>query len=206
LRRPWRKTLATDALKGRVDGGFRKDPPGLVTNVPQGAVPSPYQSVARSVAPYVVSPPISGRRMERYDGARVTYHDRSHRTERVDQETVEVITWIGRLVQHTRPQGCKRIRSDGVQATTTLAKVKVVIQAALAQVEGVVKDAVKLIARLTYRQRYEQSTGGEPCRCPHGQGTMDVWRLWHPTDGVIDDEGEVSRRGTYASSVPRAGP
>src|SRR2546427_1294570 len=40
---------------------------------------------------------------------------------------------------------------------------------------GVVKGAVKLIARLTYRQRYEQSTGRDPLRCPHCQSTMDVW-------------------------------
>ena len=62
------------------------------------------------------------------------------------------------------PKGFKRIRYYGVQATKTFAKVKAVIQAALAKVEGVVKGAVKIIARLTYRQRYEQSTGRDPFR------------------------------------------
>jgi len=47
-----------------------------------------------------------------------------------------------------------------VQAPKTFAKVKVAIQTALAKVEGVVKGAMQIIARLTYRQRYEQSTGG----------------------------------------------
>jgi len=178
----------------------------LVTNVHKGQVPSPYQSVARSVAKYVVSPPLAVRRIDRYDGERVTYHYRSHRTERVDHETVGVETFIGRMIQHTMPKGCKRIRYDGVQATKTFAKVKGVMQAALAKVEGVVKGAVKIIARLTYRQRYEQSTGRDPLRCPHCQGEMEVWRIWHPTYGVIYDEGEVIKRGTYAASVPRAGP
>src|SRR5712691_2969957 len=50
------------------------------------------------------------------------------------------------MVQHTMPKGFKRIRYYGVQATKTFAKV-----------EGVVKGAVKMIARLTYRQRYEQN-------------------------------------------------
>ena len=36
------------------------------------------------------------------------------------------------------------------------------IQAALAQVEGVVRGAVTRIARLIYRQRDEQSTGHDP--------------------------------------------
>jgi hypothetical protein len=35
---------------------------------------------------------------------------------------------------------------------------------------------------------------------------MELWRIWHPTYGVIDDEGKVSKRGTYASTAQRAGP
>ena len=60
------------------------------------------------------------------------------------------------------PKGFKRIRYYGVQATKTFAKVKVMIQAALAKVEGVIKGAIKIIARLTYRQRYERRTGQNP--------------------------------------------
>ena len=104
------------------------------------------------------------------------------------------------------PKGFKRIRYYGVQATRTFAKVKALIREAVAKVEGVVKGAVKIIARLTYRQRYEQSTGCDPLRCPHCQSNMDVWRIWHPTCGVIYDERDVIKRGTYASTAPRAGP
>ena len=104
------------------------------------------------------------------------------------------------------PKGFKRIRYYGLQATKTFAKVKLVIQAALAKVEGIVKGAVKIIARLTYRQRYEQSTGRDPCRCPHCGGELAIWRIWHPKYGVIYDEGEVIKRGTYASTAQRAGP
>jgi Putative transposase/Transposase zinc-binding domain len=214
LRRKWqwhlltmlRQTLQTDAVKRLVDACFRQYPDGLVPNVQKGAVPSQYQSLARYVAKDVVSPPISVRRIDHYDGERVTYHYRSHRTERVEHETVEVATFIGRMVQHTVPKGFKRMRYYGVQATKTFAKVKVVIQAALAKVEGIVKGAVQIIARLTYRQRYEQSTGRDPLVCPHCQHEMGVWRIWHPTYGVIYDEGEVIKRGTYASTAPRAGP
>src|SRR6266704_356310 len=161
LRRKWqwhllrmvRQTLKTEAVHQLVDTCFRKYPNGLVTNVQKGQVPSQYQSLARYVAKYVVSPPISVRRIDRYDGERVTYHYRSHRTGRMEHETVPVDTFIGRMVQHTLPKGFKRIRYYGVQATKTFAKVKGAIQAALAKVEGVVKGAVKIIARLTYRQR-----------------------------------------------------
>ena len=214
LRRKWqwhllstlRTTLATDAIKQLVDVCFRKYPNGLVTNVQKGQVPSQYQSLARYVAKYVVSPPIAVRRIDRYDGERVTYHYRSHRTDRMECETVDVDTFIARMIQHTMPKGFKRIRYYGVQAAKTFAKVKGVIQAALAKVEGVVKGAVQIIARLTYRQRYAQSTGRDPLICPHCRREMGVWRIWHPTYGVIYDEGEVIKRGTYASTAPRAGP
>ena len=214
LRRKWqwhlltmlRQTLKTEAIHRLVDACFQKYPNGLVTNVQKGQVPSQAQSVARYVARYVVSPPISIRRIDRYDGERVTYHYRSHRTDRMEQETVDVLTFIGRMVQHTMPKGFKRIRYYGVQATKTFAKVKVIIHAALAKVESVIQGAVKIIARLTYRQRYAQSTGRDPLRCPHCQHEMEVWCIWHPTYGVIYDEGEVIKRGTYASTAQRAGP
>ena len=107
LRRKWqwhlltmlRQTLKTETVNQLVDTGFHKYPNGLVSNVQKGQVPSQYQSVTRSVAKYVVSPPISVRRIDRYDGHQVTYHYRPHRTERVEQETVEVDTFIGRMVQ-----------------------------------------------------------------------------------------------------------
>ena len=201
-----RHTLKTEAIHQLVDRCFRKYPNGLVTNVQKGAVFSQYQSLARYVAKYGVSPPIAVRRIDRYEGQRVTYHYRSHRTDRMEHETVDVATFIGRMVQHTVAKGFKRIRYYGVQATKTFARVKVAIQAALAKVEGVVKGAVQIIARLTYRQRYEQSTGRDPLVCPYCQSEMGIWCIWHPTYGVIYDEGAVIKRGTYASNAQRAGP
>src|SRR5204863_9414919 len=102
----------------------------------------------------------------------------------------------------TRPKGGKRIRYDGVQATKTVAQVKGALQAALAKGEGGVKGAVQSSARLPSRHRYPQRTGREPCRCPHGQGERAVWRLWHPSYGVLYDEGEVIKRGPATSSAP----
>ena len=119
-----RHTLQTEAIHQLVDTCFRKYPNGLVTNVQKGAVPLQYQSLARYVAKYAVSPPISVRRMDHYDGEPVTYHYRSHRTDWMEHETVNVDTCIGRMVQHTVPKGFKRIRYAGVQATKTFTKVK----------------------------------------------------------------------------------
>ena len=60
--------------------------------------------LARYLAKYVVSPPISLRRIDRYDGHRVTYHYRSHKSERVERETVDVYTFVGRMVPQCFPK------------------------------------------------------------------------------------------------------
>ena len=113
LRRQWqwhllrmvRHTRKTEAIHQLVDACFRKYPNGLVTNVQKGAVPSQYQSLARYVAKDVVSSPIAVRRIDRYDGKRVTYHYRSHRTDRMEHETVDVATCIGRRCNTRSPRG-----------------------------------------------------------------------------------------------------
>ena len=132
LPKPWqwyalemcRETLQPDEMNALVDACYGKYPHGFGANVQQGDVPSRDQSFARYLAQYVVSPPISLRRSDRYDGRYVTDHYRSHTSERVEWERGDGYPFIGRMMHHGLPQGCKRIRSYGVQATKTLAKIQ----------------------------------------------------------------------------------
>jgi hypothetical protein len=195
-----RETLKTDEMNALVDTCYTKYPNGFVANVQKGDVPARYQSLARYLAKYVVSPPISLRRIDRYDGRDVTYHYRSHKSERVEWERVDVYTFIGRMIQHVLPKGFKRIRYYGVQATKTFAKLKGLIRQALIKVQGLVKDAVKIIGLKTYRERYGESAGRDPLVCPHCRHEMGVWKIWHPKYGVVYDELDAIRRGRYASS------
>src|SRR6266436_1360890 len=94
-----RKTLGTAEIARVVDACYKTYPNGFVANVQKGDLPSRSQSLATYLAKYVVSPPISLRRIDGYDGQRVTYHYRSHKTERVERETGEVSTCIGRMIQ-----------------------------------------------------------------------------------------------------------
>jgi hypothetical protein len=199
-----RQTMATPAVTRLVDACYRRYPHGFIAQVQKGDVPARYHTLATYLAKYVVTPPISVRRIDRYDGHRVIYHYRSHHSERVERETVDAYTFIGRMVQHVVPKGFKRVRYYGVQATKTFAKLKPLIQAALAKVQYVVKGAMKIIAPMTYRQRYHQSSGRDPLRCPHCSGDMAVWRMWHPTYGVIYDEVKAIKRGQYERRRERA--
>jgi hypothetical protein len=160
----------------------------------------------RSGAQDGVRPPRAVRRLARYEGERVTAHARSPRTARRAPETVTTDTVSGRLMPQTRPQGGQRLRSDGGPATKTFARGQVVRQAAWAQGEGVSKGALQSLARLPSRPREAPSTGRDPCRCPSGPGEREVGRLGHPTSGVLEAEGEGSKRGTEAATAQRAGP
>ena len=147
----------------------------------------------------MVSPPISLRRLDGDDGQRVTYHSRSHQSERVEHETVEVYPLIGRMMQPVFAKGFKRIRYYGVQATKTFEKIKGLMREALAKIKGVVRGAVKIMARLTYRQRDHQSSGRDPLLCRHGHHEMGLWKIWHPKYGVVYDELEAIKRGKYGA-------
>jgi hypothetical protein len=76
-----RQTLPTPAVRGLVSRCFRRYPKGFIAQVQDGDVPARYHSLATYLAKYVVTPPISVRRIDRYDGRRVTYHYRSVRRE-----------------------------------------------------------------------------------------------------------------------------
>jgi Putative transposase len=207
LRKKWqwyvltmlRHTVKTKEMNRLVDLCYTRYHNGFVTNVQKGDVPSRYESLARYLAKYVVSPPISLRRIDGYDGQRVTYHYRSHKSERVERETVEVYTFIGRMIQHVFTKGFKRIRYYGVQATKTFEKITGLLREALLKIKGVVRGAVKIIARLTYRQRYQQSSGRDPLICPHCHHEMGLWKIWHPKYGVVYDELAAIKKGKYGS-------
>ena len=201
-----RQPRTPDAIKRLVEGCCRRSPNGLVPHGPKGTVPSQSQRLACDVAQDGVSPPRSVRRMDRSDGARVPSHDRAPRTERVEPATVAVDTCIGRMVRHAGPKGFQRSRDDGGPAPTTVAKGKGGRPAARAKGEGVGKGAVQILARLTSRQRHEQSPGRAPWRCPPCRQERGVGCRGPPTSGGISDEGEGIQRGTSASTAPRAGP
>ena len=94
LRKQWqwhlltmlRQTIKTQEIKRLVDTCYTRYREGFVTNVQKGDVPARYQSLATYLAKYVVSPPISLRCIDRYDGQRVTYHYQSVRRESTAQE------------------------------------------------------------------------------------------------------------------------
>ena len=87
-------------LKSDIDKAWQQYPEGFVAYVQKGDVPPGGKGVAKYLDRYVVSPPISVRRRENYNGKEVSYWYHAHKTRTVQHETIPALKFIGRMVQH----------------------------------------------------------------------------------------------------------
>ena len=78
-----------------IDRGWKDYPKGSVAYLQPGNVPPGGQGLAQYLAKYVVSPPISVRRIEQYDGTTVRYWYEDHQTQAIQHETLPVLRFIG---------------------------------------------------------------------------------------------------------------
>ncbi len=189
--------IPTDEMRRLVDGLYEKYPKGFVAHVSNGAVPERCQGLARYLAKYVVSPPIAIKRIIHYDGQHVTYWYKDHKTKTKKVETVDALTFIGRMVQHILPKGFQRVRYYGLQATKTFKKWSETIKEGLRRIGRVVKGTYRVIAAKRYRERYLNFNGRDPMICRYCGHEMGLWKIWHPKYGVIYDEWENIKAGKY---------
>jgi len=197
-----KQRVGTRAIKDKIDALWRKYPRGLVAYLEEGKVPAGGEGLAYYLAKYVVSPPISLRRMLSYDGQRVRYWYNDHKTKQRQEEEVSALTFIGRMVQHILPKGFHRIRYYGLHATCKVKKVKGLLTVLMVALGRLIKGTYRIVAQKTYRDRVLASTGRDPLRCTRCGGEMMLWKVWHPRYGVIYNELHEIKRGRYG---PRRG-
>jgi hypothetical protein len=187
-----------------IDDLYKKYPKGFVANVGRGEAPKKAKGLAKYLAKYVASPPISVRRIIEYTGEKVTYKYNDHETNAVKIETVDVMTFVGRMVQHILPKGFKRVRYYGIQATKTFKKWREIIENGIKELENLVKDVYEIVKEKCYRERYIEGSGKDPLKCPHCGGEMIVWVIWHPKYKIIYSEEERLKRGVYERNIRRS--
>ncbi len=178
---------------------WRKYPRGLVANVSKGNVPNECRGLARYLAKYVASPPIAVRRIVKYDGKTVTYWYQDHETQSKKFETVDVYTFIGRMVQHIMPKNFHRVRYYGLESTKCFKKWREVISNGMKKMGKVIKGAYEIVTKNDYRARYKKISGHDPMKCRYCGGEMGLWKIWHPKHGYIYDESENIKAGKYDS-------
>jgi hypothetical protein len=192
-----KEVVLSNEMKSAVDELYRRYPKGLVAHVTRGKVPERCRGLAKYLAKYVASPPIALRRIIRYTGKEVTYWYKDHQTKGKEVITVNVLTFIGRMVQHIMPKGFQRIRYYGLQATKTFKKWVEGIREGLRKAGRVIKGAYEVVRSKSYRERYKAMSGRDPLRCRFCGREMDLWKIWHPRYGTIYDEWENIKAGKY---------
>ena len=195
LHRTWQYHLLTmlraqvddPTLEQDIDHGFTAYPKGFVANVQPGDVPPGGKGLADYLAKYLVSPPISVHRIERYDGQTVTYWYRDHRTQSIQHERLPVLRFIGRMVQHILPKGFHRIRYYGLHSHLRYESVRTQLAALLHFDASTDPRGYHVVPRKPFAQRFTETFDTDPLRCPTCGDTMDLELIYHPDYGTISD-------------------
>jgi hypothetical protein len=191
-----KEQVSTKQMQAKINELYRKYPNGLVANIQKGEVPKRIRNLGKYLAKYVVSPPISVRRIVSYDGQRVKYWYNDHKSGRRKVEEVDIFTFIGRMVQHILPKGMQRVRYYGLHATAVYQKIRKKLVALLPADAAQCRETFR-IARKDYRQRVIETSSKDPFICSRCGGELILWEIWHPSYGVIYDEEERVKSGYY---------
>ncbi|MCP4648889.1 MAG: transposase [PVC group bacterium] len=177
--------IGTSEIKARVDKSWKRYKKGFVAYIEKGDVPAGGKGLARYLAKYVVSPPISIRRILSYDGEKVRYWYKEHKTGQRVEEEITALEFIGRMVQHILPKGFQRIRHYGLHATCKASKMREQLKEILEVVEQPDSQETYKIEGCGYRNRIKKSFGVDPLSCPKCQEEMEFEGIWHSDYGWI---------------------
>jgi hypothetical protein len=179
-----RTSVKSDDIEEEINRCWIEHPNGLVAYIEKGDVPKGGKGLAHYLAKYVVSPPISLKRILVYDGRKVKYWYNDHTTGGRVDEQVDALTFIGRMAQHILPKGFQRIRYYGLHATCRASKIR-------EEIEGLLNDdpkpAVSTYRVTGYRDRIKKSFRVDPLMCPRCGAEMKFEGVWHPEYSWIVD-------------------
>ena len=136
------------------------------------------------------------------------YGYNAHKTKSRQEEEGSALTVIGGLVPHMLPNGCHRLRYDGLHATCKAKKLQGVRTAFMVALGRLSKGTYRSVPQQTSRERVLASTGRDPWRGARCDGERMLGQVWHPRYGVVYDEVQTIKRGRYGpcrGSPPGAG-
>ena len=160
---------------------------GFVTHVQKGSVPKGGKGIAQYLAKYLVSPPISVRRIQAYDGHYVSFWYHDHKSNDIKHETIPVIEFIERMVMHILPKNFHRIRYYGLHASCAYQKYREKLAPILRFENNDDPNAYRVVPRKPFAQLFFDGFGKSPLICPNCQELMVIELIYHPTYGVITD-------------------
>jgi hypothetical protein len=195
IHRQWQYYLLTMLRDNSSDPTLEKDvqrawkayPKGFVAFVEKAPVPPGGQGLARYLAKYVVSPPISVRRIKRYDGHQVSFWFRDHKTGNIEHLTLPVLEFIERMLQHILPKGFQRIRYYGLHCNVRYAHMRETLAALLPSTLPPDPRGYRVLPRLSFQQLFFETFDHDPLLCPRCQNAMSLELIQHPQYGILKD-------------------
>ena len=181
-----RQHVHDPAIEKDIDRGWKNYPKGFVAFVVKGKVPPGGKGLAKYLAKYLVSPPISVRRIESYNHLSVSYWYQDHRTEEVEHETLPVLLFIGRMVQHILPKGFQRISYYGLHSNPRYANVRNLLARILPSNTPPNPLGFRVLPRMPFAELFQKTFGKDPLLCPRCGRHMELESLHHPQYGIIN--------------------
>jgi len=182
-----KEKMVDPAIKKDIEQAWKQRPKGFVAFLQQGEVPPGGQGLAQYLAKYVVSPPISVRRIERYDGKAVSYWYRDHKTGQIEHKTLPVMRFIGRMAQHILPKGFQRIRYYGLHENVRYQKMREQLADIIPANIPQDPNGCRVLPPKPFQQRFFDSFGKDPLVCPKCYNEMSLELIYHPEYGIIKE-------------------
>ncbi len=170
-----------------VNRAWMKYKDGFIADVQKGNVPPGGGGLATYLAKYLVSPPISVRRIEHYDGKEVSYYYRDHKTKKVEHVRLPVEEFIGRMVQHILPKGFQRIRYYGFHSNVRYAKMREQIRLLKPSSFPEDPEGYRVKPRKKFEQLFKETFGKSPLICPKCGRELELEYIKHPKYGTLYD-------------------
>lgn len=180
-----RENISDPRINQDIDRAWEQYPKGFVAFVEKDKVPPGGEGLAKYLAKYVVSPPISVRRIQEYDGKTVQYWYRDHRSGQIEYAALPVLRFIGRMVQHILPKGFQRIRYYGLHGNVRYQKARTQLAEILPAEIPTSPNSFRVLPRKPFEQLFFESFGRNPLLCPRCDRLMELELIHHPDYGTI---------------------
>jgi len=182
-----KENVCDPAIAKDVDRAWKDYPKGFVAFLQPGDVPPGGKGLAKYLAKYVVSPPISVRRIESYNGESVSYWYRDHKSGQIEHETLPAMKFVGRMAQHILPKGFQRIRYYGLHCNVRYHKSRERLDDILPTNMPDDPRGYRILPPKPFAQRFAESFGKNPLVCPKCGNKMSLELVYHPEYGILKE-------------------
>jgi len=182
-----RQNVTDPNIEKDIDRAWSDYPNGFVAFLQAGEVTPGGQGLAQYLDKYVVSPTISVRRIERYDGKFGSYWYRDHKTGQIEHETLTILRFIGRMVQHILTKGFQRIRYYGLHGNVRYQKMREHLVKTIPADTPIDPRGYRVLPPKPFQQRFFESFGKDPLLCPKCGSDMLLELISHPKYGTIKE-------------------